>query len=221
MKFAAASEHRDFFRKHQLIEFDDLLNQQQLNTLQSSINTVLANRLKIHASVLEEKKPLELFSAGRDLWRGSDAIKNIVLSKRLAEISSELFEHQPLRIGYDQLFVPGALNATHTLEELSCLQGIVGGVMLCLIGQEVLPKTASPQIFSDKAGSGIFFTAKTTIDFSQLSHHPDQRYLLITYTHATSVYILNERDPNLHYLKQVGYNFGDKLSEKLHPIVFR
>jgi hypothetical protein len=230
MKFAASSEHRDFFRKNQVIEFEDVISEKQLAALHSAIDAVCAARLSITTRLVEEKTPTELFRIGRDLWRASDAIKSTVVSKKLAEIASELLEIKPLRMGYDQLIVaPNAyaeplFSQPQTLEEISSIQGILGGVMLCLKGrglteEETIP-TFTNDLFSNKAGSGVFFRADTIIDFNQLTNHLGQRYLLVVYTHAVSVYI-HSSDPNAHFLKQFGYNFGDKLNDKLHPIVFR
>jgi hypothetical protein len=230
MKFAASSEHRDFFRKNQLIEFEDVINEKQLAALHSAIDAVCAARLSITTKLVDQKTPIELFLNGRDLWRASDAIKSTVASKKLAEVASELFEIKPLRLGYDQLIVaPNAyseplFSQPQTLEEISSIQGVLGGVMLCLRGKELANEetisTFTNDLFSNKAGSGIFFRANTNIDFSQLVNHLGQRYLLIVYTHAVSVYI-HSNDPNASFLKQFGYNFGDKLTDKLHPIVFR
>lgn len=230
MKFAIASEHRDFFRKHQVIEFEGLLGEEQLKKLWLSVDAELKKRLKIEKK-LTLPSPLDLYLSGRDLWRTSAAIKTIVLSKDLAAIASELIEHSPLRIGYDQLIAAPATPSEHifkfqepcTLETISCFQGVLGGLMLCLKGSatEDASTDTPTALFSNKAGSGVFFHANTVLDFQQLNQHLDQRYLLIVYTQAKTVYAPNQLDPNVHFLKQLGYNFGDRLSDRWHPLVYR
>lgn len=220
MKFALASEHRDFFRKNKLIEFDDVLDEEQLQALQASIDAIMAARLKVAKKFLEQM-PIDFFHSGRDLWRDSDIGRKIALSRYLADVAAELIEQKPLRIAYDQLIVAGddPYLPSKTLIEMSCMQGILGGLMLCLKEGENNDKQIS--LFSNKAGSGVFFAADVVVDFHELSKHSGQRYLMIVYTHSTSVYAPNFSDPNVHYLKQFGYNFGDKLSERWHPLLNR
>ncbi|QLH36192.1 MAG: hypothetical protein HWD61_08680 [Parachlamydiaceae bacterium] len=45
--------------------------------------------------------------------------------------------------------------------------------------------------------------------------------MLLAFADFRTVYILNENDPHTHTLKHLGYVFGDKLSDKLNPIVYR
>jgi len=49
----------------------------------------------------------------------------------------------------------------------------------------------------------------------------EQRYLMLVYTHPTAIYYLEEKDPKTHHLKSLGYVFGDRLNDKLNPIVYR
>lgn len=243
MKYTIIGDHRDYFQKNHAIEFEELLTQSQLSDLDESIDEVLAGRLQIAQKNLAAQTPHSLFMAGRDLWRTHISIRKIVTSARLAHIASELIEIKPLRLGYDQFFSGGSLRWTygqenhpysqllsevHSLADISCLQGVLCGLMLCLSfsheGQSIqLPKDAEAplNIFCSKPGSGVYFDPSSPIDFSQLTHRKGDRYLLITYVQPSSVYLLKENDIHTHALKSVGYVFGDKLKEKLNPIVFR
>lgn len=227
MRFASASEHRDFFRKQHLIEFEDLLSEAQLKLLLAAIDSTLASRLKTYSKKAMQLSAMDLFMAGRDLWRSSEAIKRVVLAKQLAEMVFDLMEIKPLRLGYDQLIAVNSLEdqslvglEPKSLQAMSCLQGVLCGIMLCLSSSA---NSDSPQtsLFPNKAGNAVFFSAEVEIDFKLLNQHLGQRYLLIAYTQPTALYVSNPCDPNVHSLKSLGYNFGDKLTDKLHPIVYR
>ena len=77
-------------------------------------------------------------------------------------------------------------------------------------------------IFSAKAGNGVFFSPQATIDFQILfTKRQGFAYILVVYVQSTTVYILNTNDPHAHTLKKYGYVFGDKLSDKSNPIIYR
>lgn len=235
MKFAVASEHREFFQKERVIEFDALLNEKQLPQLLSALDEALAERLSIPINDIEGLSPGKLFMAGRDLWRANPLVKKLVAQKQLAEIASELIEQKPLRLGYDQLFpelrgrtyqssVSDAyhqlLNTHLTLNEVSSIDGVLCGLMLCLKGDGTGP--AEPKtVFSNMPGNGVFFSPDAPLDFQHLTKHPLQRYLLIVYSRKSSFYKLNEQDPHTYALKHLGFSFGERLSDKSHPTIIR
>ena len=147
MKFAVANEHKDFFLKNQAIEFEGLLTPVQITQLKESIASSLSKRLRIVTGKIEKVTPEKLFISGRDLWRDSDEIKKVTTNIHLAEIASELIQKKPLRLGYDQyLPVPIKSSLPHkldgvfdtlltkapNLEEISCLQGVLCGLIICL-----------------------------------------------------------------------------------------
>jgi len=237
MKFSVAKEHRDFFQKHQAIEFEGLLPPEQVLRFNQAVDEALVQRLGITADKIRHQPPQKLFLDGRDLWRTNPLLKKMVMHLSCAEIASELIEHKPLRLGYAQLFpqISPLLFKTHhnndyalflqqqiSLEACSCLQGVLCGLMLCLTGDgedETGKPSEGIDIFAKKAGSGIFFHPDLPISFQNLQQHPNQRYLLIVYTHRNTVYRLQPADPQTHALKHCGYVFGDRLTDKLNPIV--
>ena len=107
-----------------------------------------------------------------------------------------------------------------TLEQISSIQQVLCGWMLCIRGTAEASIQKS-RFFPSSPGNGVFFDPKTIIDFTELTLHPDNCYLLITYTSQAGVYVLNEEDPHTHFLKNYGYSFGDKLIDKYHPILSR
>lgn len=242
MKFAVASEHRDFFRKNHAIEFEGLLSSDQILKIKSEVDAALAVRLKIDEQKLSHEPPYKLFNVGRDLWRSQEHSPKINAAHRdLAQLAAELLEQRTIRLGYDQLlpslpkrhlhqtnenraFVQ-LFQKTYTLNEISCLQGILCGVMLCLEDEQVPgiqeSEVQNIEIFSKVAGNCVFFHPDVPIDFNLLCSDVRRRYLLIVYTQSRATYILNEVDPHGHALKHLGYTFGDPLSDKLNPIVYR
>lgn len=245
MKFSVASEHRNYFQNKQTIEFEALLSSDQTRQLVVAIETVLSKRLNVRTGQLKQQQAETLFLSGHDLWRQNDYIKRIATQPRLAEIASELIEQKKLRLGYDQYFpfpkqriADNVLNPyadlllkQPTLKDISSVNGLLCGLMLCLNnieneesppenpqGKDLLPPV---NLFSKKAGHGVYFSPEARIDFRQLLHHPEQNYLLIVYTQQLSQYILTEADPHTHSLKRLGLVFGDKLTDKLNPIVCR
>lgn len=248
MKFSVIKEQRFFFQQNHWIECEGILSENQLQTLSREIPTVCTERLKTPE---EKASSEELFEVGRDLWRGTSALKKIILSKDLAQIASELIEQQPLRMGYDQLFPPlslgtslngvyaAYLNECLSLEEISSVQGILCGLMLCISEPQVntTAKASDPpsealadpaeraqpilnDIFPLNKGNGIFFAPNIPIDFSATKRFSGGNYLLITYAKSNSVYYRQQKDPHLHHFKQLGYHFGDKLTEVLNPLVY-
>lgn len=234
MKFALDSNHRDFFQKNLAIEFDGLLDEKHLIPFKSHINMALAARLK---EKKEPQSPENLFMAGRDLWRMDASIRKIDAHRKFAEIASELITHKPLRLGYDQ-YIPAPpapqvlghhrtpyddlLHRTPSLEEISSLQGLLCGLMLCIQAPDTIETQDTHAIFSAKAGNGVFFSPQAIIDFQALVHKRQGfAYILIVYVQSSTVYILNTEDPHAHTLKNYGYVFGDKLSDKSNPIIYR
>lgn len=234
MKFATAREHRDFFRKHQIVEFEELLSPEQLHQLLSAVKEILSSRLKLHVNDLLKHTPDLIFNAGRDLWRASAAIKRFVTNPKYAGIASELVNVRSIRIGYDQVIPSGVLTkqlgrhesnavayakAAQSLEEVSSLQGVVCGFMLCLESGESEPNSSITELFSNRPGSAVFFHPKVPIPFPQLLQKRDSLYFMVVYTQPTAVYIHNNNDPLGHLLKNVGYSYGDKLVDKSNPIL--
>lgn len=232
MKSAVESEHRQYFRKNHHIEFDGLLTSVQVEEINTGLAEVLASRLHVKTPHAFQEPADQTFSVGRDLWRSNDVLRKYATSSRLAEIASELIEYKPLRLAYDQFYpslhstVPPFLASTpyrelirqpRSLKEVSCVQGVLGGVILCLAGDT----ENNHSLFTGKAGNGVFFSAETVLDFHELFQEKPHRYWMIVYTHPTSIYVLQEADPQTHEMKRAGYVFGDKLSEKLNPLVYR
>lgn len=232
MKVAIDRDHRHHFDSQGMIEFEGLIKESLVAAASSALSETIAKRLKLPVDRLGQQLPSSLMEAGRDLWRDAAAIKQLATQQTLAYVASELFLKTPLRLGYDQLFIPdkkpeAALsyyalsNEPLSLKEISSIQGVVGGVMVCL----EKPETASSTdftLFAPAAGSAIFFSAEISLPWELfLRSCQGGRYLLVAFTAENSVYIQNEQDPNQHSLKNYGFTFGDRLNDRSHPILYR
>jgi hypothetical protein len=244
MKFAVIKEHRDFFNKHGMIEFEQFFNLDQIQLFNQAINQALSNRTSIDSEKWRQLSSEQLFLNGRDLWRSSAELRQLVCQPRLAAIASELIEKKPLRLGYDQLFpsrhqavrhpivqekpsIYGQfLNQSTTLKEISSINGLLCGLMIALSSSQEEKKESKeelvkPSIFPTQAGHVTFFQPTFQLNLEELYQHPHQRFYLIVYTQGLAQYELQPKDPHTYALKHLGYTFHTNLSDKLNPIVYR
>lgn len=240
MKLAIAKEHRHFFEKEGLIEFEGVLTQEQLLALDRAIDQALALRTGVPSERWKHLTAEQLFLNGRDLWRSYEPLRQFICQPRFGQIASDLLDKKPLRLGFDQ-FLPvrppdpssksiyaDFLSQQLSLEEVSCLSGVLCGLMIGLSGKretsgeeiEVQEKNEK-DIFPREPGSVVFFQPQTIFNWQTIYQHIGQRFYLIVYTQALSHYLLQPRDPHTHALKQLGYVFNDKLLDRLNPIVYR
>ena len=245
MKFAIAKEHRDFFQKKGMIEFEDLLSSDQLALLNRTIDEALLTRLHQPQGHLKFQLSEALFLEGRDLWRSNEQLRKLVCQPRFAEITSELIEKKPLRLGYTQFFPSNYevqygreykgiyrhfIQQNIDLQSVSCLENVACGLMLCL-GRNDPVKIEQPDfkeedekgidVFPWQPGQVVYFQPEVPVDWQKLSRHSGFRFHLIVFTEAYSHYLLRPEDPHTHFLKHQGYIFNGKLVDRLHPIVYR
>lgn len=228
MHFTVIREHREFFRNNHWIDCDGILSPQELKRTNEGVSDVLNRRLgkgKIGSLSLNQSG----FDKGYDLWRDSSFLKKIVLNRSFSEIASELLEQKPLRFGYDTFFPSNStetkyidfLKNSPTLEEISGIQGVLCGAMLCISGsQDSLDPGVESSLFSKTPGNAVFFSPSWPLPLSQIHQMHGFNYLLIVYVKSNAVYIAQQGDPHLHLMKELGYNFGDRLKEPFHPIVY-
>jgi hypothetical protein len=243
MKFAIAKEHRVFFQKQGAIEFEGFFLQDQIHSLNSSVDQALARKAGIVKERVSHLSSDQVFAQGRDLWRQQEELRKFISQPRLLEIVADLIEKKPIRLGYDQLLpaqhgtgrpvyeeplkaYPKFLQQTITLENMSCIQGVLCGLLIALNAkaeQEPLPLVNESVVnpFAVKEGNILLIHPQTPLDLSRLFQAPGQRFYLVVYAQALSLYRLQEQDPHTHEWKNLGYVFNDKLSDKLHPIIYR
>lgn len=187
MKFSVSLDQRNYLNNHGFVPFFNILNESE--------------RVLLKGSIPKETS----FTKGRDLWRTSPAIKQIVFSKRLIDLVFSLTQKKPIRLGFDQ-YIPEK------------------GDLKKVFGEELLQNRSSINplkglfLIDLNSGDGYFVLPSCPLFNESLEDHP---YFLIGYGDQHSQYLYEERDPQLHFLKSLGYVFGDKLNDELHPILLR
>lgn len=238
MRYTIDKQQREFFQKNGTIEFEGVFTLDQISALNKAIDQTLAVRCQVPLEKVPKCTPEQMFLAGRDLWRDNIDLRKFDTHERLTEIVSELVEQHPFRLGYDQLFPNHTvsklkpklqwtqetnsqynrfLNQSASIDEVSCFDGILCGVLL--------PLTESPasenSLFSAKPGNAVFFQPQIPISFDYLLQHFDQRFFLIVYAQMNATYSSEKKDPHKHLLKHLGYRHGERLMDKYHLVVAR
>ncbi len=240
MKFAIVKEHRDFFQKNGWIEFENFLSPDELTQANEALDQALAERLHTSVEKLRQFSSDQQYLQSRDLWRLNAFLRKLATQPRFAEIASELIEKKPLRLGYDQLLParyptnkllePTHSIYTHFLEQtaelatISCVQEVLGGVMIALGGKKedsAGHEIEGVSVYPLQPGNVIYFQPHLPINWQNLYAYPGQRFYFIVYTSVVAHYHLQPQDPHTHTLKHLGYVFNDKLNDRLHPIVYR
>ncbi len=213
MKYSLAKEHRDFFEKEGWIEFEGLISPKQVQEANAQIDHVQNRQRDLHLDI--------------------PAVKKIAVLKTIGEIGTELMRIKSVRLGYDQLLendphdkafgkgVNRYLNLPEgkNLREISCLQGVNFGALVCL--KNDLPDDQKKNPFPTQPGHVAFIRPEHPLSFKILAFPLPQRYLLIAYAVPNAVYIAQELDPYGYHMKELGYVYGDKLKEKHYPTVVK
>ncbi len=137
---------------------------------------------------------------GHDLFRTNKALMRRVY----AEIALGLVDKDYLRLVYSQTLV-SPLTAEQTLQDISSFSMLEVGMIIVLESESVKP------------GSGIFLTPDCP--FERLPSFT--KGVLVVYAAQESRYIFNPNDPHTHYLKKLGYGFGDNLNVTTHPLLYK
>lgn len=204
MRYSLLSEHREILFREGCVEFEELCMPEE----------VAALRLAIDHATVGATSAMARFDHGFDLWRKEEVVSRIVHRRRLAEVAADLFQSYPLRLAFDQLLLPGLFldQPPLTLEQISPIGQVVGGLIL-MIDEPVEEGSLG---YPTAVGRGSFVRATTPISLTAPG-----RALLIVYCESRAQYLYNLGAPQLHRLKRLGYVFGDRLREDLHPTLVR
>lgn len=197
-------EQRVFFLKNQCLVLEDLLTDAQVTTLES-LPTCLKGEGK------------ELYLSGHDLFRKNKALSKISLNHSLATAFASLLEKNHLQIAFDQAFSPHMRpllpKEPISLETLSAIKPLAGGILFTTGNT-----TGHPVL--EKKGSALLFTSDFLLDFTYLFEIPHPLFL-IAYCAPGAVFHHESHDPAIYELKTIGYEYGDKIRNDTHPLVFR
>jgi len=230
MKYGIANEHKDFFDRHRAIEFDAILSPDECIQIVNAIRCTLSEKLAVEQANIFEQNPLNLYEAGRDLWRQSVAIKHMISQRSFAQLAFQLLKKKPLRIAYDQYFpslkrgmkrgkYADFLRNRSSLKEISSLQGIVCGLFFFLHSCPV--ESAETICFPHQRGSLVILHPEAKIEWPLLLDSDSEGYYLVVYGGAKTFYIRNCADPLAGFLVPQGYSSGDRLIDEKNPVILR
>jgi hypothetical protein len=229
MKHAIAPEHHSFYQFHGWVEFSDLLSSENCHLLLGDLDKVLLKRQHLCARYLKQITPTEKFLHGRDLFRSSPLFKKICANSDFAGIAAALNDVKAVRLGADQLLPGGYIlkSKEGKLKEFFPFNEILGGMVISLNGafaQEVKKEEDPPIPFlplPGKEGNALFFKREKllSMDFSLIPS--TDIYLLIVYTPQKVFYVHNQNDLNSHTMRELGYQYGDYLTNQKHPLLVR
>jgi hypothetical protein len=232
MKFGLSNKQLDYFNKNQAIEFEGLLSSVTVDLMNQEIAKALSTGLKKPISEIEKHSPFTLYKAGRDFWRRCPEVKKAITGYQLLNTIATLTDQKLLRLGFDQ-FIPTITSAylqepsylalidrQATMAQISSLQDIVAGLIICLQDDQE-PVEIAPKFFPKSKGNVVIFHPQAEINFRELLKVKEASYLLVTYTRDDGVFVFNPQDVQGNHWRDLGYNPGDRLKEKLNPIVYR
>jgi len=205
-----STQQASFYTKNRYLELEGLLSPNECHALLPMM----------------EKEP------GRDLWRKNPPLKDLLLSRKMAKLAIHLTARPTLQLACDQWFTPDFFKAGKRIKfkELFSVQGI-DCVFLIQLQPGTTPKPPKapalglfpfPQGHQDSTnciGSALIVNADLLITWPDLSS--SLGLYVVAYSIPPSIYVQNANDPALHYLKQLGYSYGDSLTNETHPLIVR
>lgn len=196
MRVTILEEQRAYFREHQFIEFEEIIENEQIPILKN---------------ILSNSSP-----GSCDVWRRNAELKEIIANRQFGEVVARLTDQRPLRLGLDLILSIDQWKPGATLQDYAPFQGIVGGMLIGFKGawesEEVLP-------IPSQEGSAVILGPE--LIFPELdSHIPrENRWLLIIYADSKARFIPSKLGFEGGELKKIGYSFGDRLRDEEHPVV--
>lgn len=143
-------------------------------------------------------------------------LKKLATHPTLLHLAGDLFEQKIVRIaGVRILELPQTVAKSYAIQDISCIQGLVGCVMIGLEGaiHEEIDELAMP----NRVGNVLFASPKTVLQKEKLMLRPRQKVLLIAYAEPTARFVFNDQDPEMRTIKALGYAYGDRLQEAHFP----
>lgn len=135
------------------------------------------------------------FESRRDRFQCDPDFKKRYFGSGISHIAAQLTKAPALQIGLDQLYLEGELPETFTLYEITSLSKIACGMLL---EPDQPARFISPELEIERPKGPVLICCWIT---------PGCRYAP------------RGGDPLSHLLRRVGYNAGDTLTSKTHPIV--
>ncbi len=217
-----SSQQAYFFNHHGYIELEEILSSDECDEVQEHIDAALFSRLK---SSLSRIPPKELYAHGRDLWRAKEALKALLLSKRMTALALGLSNKPSLHLACDQWIPSQTWPHSVKSKDLFSIQGLAC-IYFVRMTEPSESETAAATFGLEpgliplpaKRGSLLAVNPNLLLNLPKLSLHEANLYA-VAYALPRAVYCHNGNDPCNHELKALGYNFGDCLTHVHHPLV--
>ena len=225
MRFSLPDSYFEFFLRHQILEIENLMTSQDAETLCEKTEALLLKHL--HQKPLNLASNLELWKAGKDLWKEDPEIKKILFRLQLGELSHVLVTQRPIRLAYTQGLFTGdkqdsLFSETENVQNISCMGPLLGGVLLCLdTPSEQEEVQLLPDLKTLAKARAFFFSGEYAIPFAELFKQKRLKMILLCFAPGKIRYKLEPKDPHTHELKKSGYGFGDLLKEEICPYLYR
>lgn len=233
MKISIENTHREYFKENRCIAFEGLLKPKEVEELKNAIQVNIHRRLEIPLSHQLDVGDTAISQEGRDLWRESRLIRNYTHKRKWSEMVANIADEKPLRLACDHgmiwpkedhfssddYFWADLIYKGKSLNEIISVQGITCGLIVCLQPPNTPP--VEEVVFPSEAGDVLLISPDFTFD--EINDHLDLRggiYYLIVYSQSISLAVQRPQDRHGALMRKMGYTFGDRLNDKLHPIVY-
>lgn len=200
MKLFVGDEEKEFFKQNGLLAVEDLFSVEEIDSLKADV-----------------KKKVSL-GVTKDIALTGGRSRELLFSKKLAQVAFELVGRIPLRYGYDLFF--GGVSAPNGISR--SITPVHIGVCLPLESHEgsqqstVVPHTLRNEDLALKKGSVLFFLPEVTFSLSP----SNVSCIFLFYVGARAQYTFEPEDPFTHDLKKLGYVFGDRVTSETHPMLY-
>jgi hypothetical protein len=266
MRYAIALDYRKFFNETGLFLVEELFPEPLCAQILASAKLVVKKRVpsamdnRRIGDKLGRKEEMNI-RLSRDIWRDDLSLRRILLQPQFCQLVQDLFGISKTKLAFDHLFSADDFlsdgkersvqsNLACSFAEGSSIQGVIGGMIICLSAPKVAnnlvelnqsresadPITADENrklvierddegrpihqfVLPQKVGSALYFKSSLPVDIEAQVTQAGGNYLLVAYGFDPLIYIHNSKDVANHYLKELGYVFGDRLKESTHPLL--
>jgi hypothetical protein len=206
MNPSLTAQQNAFFSKNGYLELEEMWSPAECQEMRATIAEIKATRPSDGAQ-------------GRDLWRDSSLLKNLLLSRKFSSLPLELIGKPALHLAFDHSFSSAfSLPRPTKLKDLFCIQGLAC-ILICRFDETSFPFPAQPSLgllpFPRSPGSLLIVQPHLLIHWPP---SPLELYM-IGYALPNSLFIQNSADPAATSMKRLGYNYGDPLKNEFHPLI--
>jgi len=213
MKHIIEFSQIEFYKKNRFLELAGAIKKERLNALYEAIKK---EKKAIETKTYDKK---DQFLLCHDFFCKIDDLKRYLTSPFIAQVVSDLTNEEHFRLLFDQLiFYPmhSDYPSSLVINDLS-FQGMSIGM---LINLGSIPLENAPT-FPSEFGNITFFDPTLALDLEAFKAPSGAEFLLVGIGRQETRYRFRQEDPHTHTLKNLGYAFGDHLTNDSHPAFFK